>query len=244
MFWRTILAAAAVTSFAGTAFAIDGDLSLSVGGIVDGSGVGVFETQGRVNLPKGGGWNLEVEAGGLALFQGGASQPYTIDAMAHLWGMHTATAAWGAFGGALFVQGPQFWVVGAEAKHFFQSASLGAAAAVVACGNCGGFTAAALFLGYNHYFNPNHRIGVRGTVLTGSGETLWQLSADAEHRFMHPVGLFGEVAYLGSNYGGHAWIAKGGFRFYLDGPADTLQSHEMKLPWSLSRDLGVAFLED
>ena len=251
---RVFLAAVMMTATAGTVLAADvsrpvvtpgpiytpertvaGDLSLSVGGIWYGSEhlYNTFNTLGRVNVPLHDTWNLEVEAGGEAmLFGGGASEPYYVDAIAHLWGMHSPTAAWGLYGGAVFGGSPVIgWTGGAEAKHFLSSGSIGLSAGAmrICCTQTFGvFTAS-----YNHYFNPNHRIGVQAGILTNFTYSTWEISADVEHRFMHPVSLFAQASYIGGNFGPSGiWTAKAGVKFYLDDQGDTLQSHEMKVPWT------------
>ncbi len=252
---RTILAATAtaIASFAGVAVAADagyavpvpgptsapgpsltGDLSLAIGAVMYGGSAqyGVLSTLGRVNVPLHGTWNLEVEAGGSAIFEGGDSQPSYIDAVAHLWGMHSPTAAWGVFGGAVFGFPVVSWAGGVEAKHFLPNGSFGASAAVWTCSYCD--TSGAFTVSYNHYFNPNHRIGVRAAILTDFTYSIWEVSADVEHRFAHPISLFADATYVGSSGGpGNFWVAKGGVKFYLDAPADTLQSHETKVPWTM-----------
>ena len=253
MLRRVLVAATIITATAGTALAADasrpvvppgstyqfvpmltGDLSISVGGLFyEGENIyNIFDTLGRVNKPLSDKLNLEVEAGGGAFFEGGGSEPYYIDAVAHLWGMHSPTSALGLYGGAIFGLGPVIgYEAGVEAKHFFANGSLGASAGVqrVCCITTAGiFTAS-----FNHYFNPNHRIGVRAALATAYGETYWELSADVEHRFMHPISVFAQGTYIGGSYGpSGAWTVKGGVKFYLDAPSDTLQSHEMKVPWT------------
>ncbi len=245
--------AVALTSFAGTAIAADagrpvvyptapvatpgpvlaGDLSLAVGGLFyEGYSLwGTFNVLGRVNKPLNDNLNLEVEGGGAAeFFSGGSSQPAYEEAVAHLWGMHSPTAALGLFGGAIFSYGPITWLGGVEAKHFLTNGSwaVSAAAMRVCCTTTvGAFTAS-----YNHYFNPNHRIGIRAAVLTDFSYSSWELSADVEHRFMHPISLFAEASLFGEDGSGGYWTAKGGVRFFLDGFGDTLQSHEKKVPWT------------
>ncbi len=252
MFWK-VTVAAALTSFAGSALAADvsapvvypsapvaapgpalaGDLSLAIGGLFyeDQWLWGSFNALGRVNKPLGGKLNLEVEAGGqAAVLSGGDSVPAYVDAVAHLWGMHSPTAALGLYGGAIFAPGRISWVGGAEAKHFTSYGSWGVSAGVtqLCCTRAvGAFTAS-----YNHYFNPNHRIGFRAAVLTDFSFAIWEVSADVEHRFMQPVSLFAEGMYLGGDGPSGYWSLKGGVRFYLDDPADTLQSHEKKVPWT------------
>ena len=249
MLRKGLLAATIIAATAGASFAADasrpvitqapvyspgptltGDLSLSLGGAwFDGNNLGLFETLGRVNVPLHGTWNLEVEAGGQAVFEGGGGQPYYVDAIAHLWGMHSPTAAWGLYGGAVFSYGPIGWTGGVEAKHFLTNGSWGVSAGVIRV--CCTSTVAAFTASYNHYFNPNHRIGVRAAVLTDFSGAQWELSADVEHRFMHPISLFAQGTYIGGSGSGF-WMAKAGVKFYLDAPGDTLQSHEMKVPWT------------
>ncbi len=246
MLSRLILAAAAA-SFPVSALAADatspnygpgptlaGDLSVAVGGVwADGSyGYSLFDTLGRVNTPLGGNWNLEVEATGAAIFDGGSSAPAYVDALAHLWGTHSSSSAWGFFGGGVFGYGSILGIAGAEAKHFLTGGSLGGSAAVIACTDCG-YTLGAFAVSYNHYFNSNHRIGLRGAILTDFSSSVWELTADAEHRFAHPVSLFVAATYTGGDGGPSAfWTARGGVRFYLDGFGDTLQSHERQVPWT------------
>ena len=217
---------------------LTGDLSLSLGGLwfeaVQGptGSLGVFNTLGRVNVPLHGTWNLEVEAGGGAVFEGGEGQPYYINAVAHLWGMHSPTAAWGLYGGAVFGYGPISWTGGAEAKHFLTNGSVGVSAGVMRL--CCTETLGVFTASFNHYFNPNHRIGVHGAILTDFSASTWEVSVDVEHRFMHPISVFAEASYISLPFGvsAHAWTAKGGVKFYLDAPGDTLQSHEKKVPWT------------
>ena len=253
MFWK-LTVAIAMSSLAGTALAADagrpvvypsapvlapgpalaGDLSLAVGGRFyrNFSQYGTFDALARVNMPLNGNVNLEVEAGGRAHFYaGGYGQPSYVDAVAHLWGMHSPTAAWGAFGGAVFGFGQIGWVGGVEAKHFLANGSFGASAAAmrVCCAQTVGlFTAS-----YNHYFNPNHRIGIRAAVMTDFTYATWQLSADVEHRLANPVSLFAAVSLIGGDGPSGFWSAKGGVKFYLGDQGDTLQSHEKKVPWTL-----------
>ncbi len=249
MLSRTIIAATAI-SLAGAAYAADagrtvavpgptysaptltGDLLLTLGatGYDGGSSYGLFDTLARVNKPLGGQLNLEIEAGGGAGFEGGSSEPFYVDAVAHLWGMHTPTSAWGVFGGATFAQGAVIGLGGVEAKHFLANGSFGAAAAVVNCTYCG--TLGAFSVSFNHYFNPNHRIGVQAAMVTDFGSSYYDITVDVEHRFAHPIGLFAAASFLGGD-GPNAWVARGGLRFYLDGPGDTIQSHETKVPWTV-----------
>ena len=213
---------------------LTGDLSLSVGGLFDHGyyEYGLFNTLARVNKPLNDKLQLEVEAGGQALFYGGESERVYVDGVAHLWGMHSPSAAWGVFGGATFGYGSIGWVGGAEAKHFLAKGSLGVSAAATYCGLCG-TTVGAFTASYNHYFNPNHRIGIRAGVLTDFSYALWEVAADVEHRFTHPISLFAEATYFGGDGRANFWTAKGGVRFFLDDQGDTLQSHETKVPWSV-----------
>ena len=254
MFWKMIVTAA-VTSLAGTAIAADagrpvvfqsapaiapeptlaGDLSLAAGGLFYGGGWlwGTVSTLARVNIPLSGNKNLEVEAGGGAnIYGGGSTQPTYVNAVTHLWGTHSPSAAWGVFGGAVSGFGPIGWVGGVEAKHFFANGSLGVSAAAVRCYWCGGETVGAFTASFNHYVNPNTRIGIRGGIFTNFSLATWEVGADVEHRFTHPVSLFAEAMYLGGDGPSGFWAAKGGVRFYLDDQGDTLQSYEKKVPWT------------
>ncbi len=213
--------------------ALAGDLALSIGGLWIGGNYlyTTFDALGRVNMPLNGNRNLEIEAGAGAVVYDPNSYPAYEDAIAHLWGMRKPTAALGLYGGAIFGNGDIDWTLGVEGKHFLAAGSWGFSAGAIGCGDCGR-ALGAFMLSYNHYFNPNHRIGVYGAVLTDFNFALWEVGAEAEHRFMHPVSLFANVTYVGGTGGPSGYVtAKGGVRFFLDAPDDTIQSHERKVPW-------------
>jgi hypothetical protein len=223
---------------AAAAPSLAGDLSIALGlfGYTDGgSSYGLFDAAARVNKPLGGTWNLEVQAASQAAFSGGDSEPLYTDVYGYLW-TTGARHIWGVFGGASFGLGQTIGTVGLQAKHFTRQGSFGAYAAYNASNY---YDFASFGVAGNFYFNPNHRIGVSAQVLTDFSETNWSVALDFEHRFQHPIGLWAAAKYTGYGNSYGLYQALVGLRFYLDGPGDTLQSHERLVPWFYELNLNL-----
>jgi hypothetical protein len=208
-----------------------GDLGLALGTLqMPGSGLGLFASAARVNLPVAANWNVEAEANAKAYTVGGVTAlPLYLDGYLHVWnGM--GTMAWGAFGGASHQLGLLASSVGGEFKSFMGNLSIGGALALTTISATTAWTVNA---SANAYINPNDRIGINAVWMTIGSTNVWEVSVDAEHRFAQPASLWVSASTLNSSGGGsNVWSVLGGFRFYLDAPGSTQQSHEIQVPFT------------
>jgi hypothetical protein len=240
MMRRTALVAA-LTALATSSYAADtrapfnqpwtaaADIEAAAGVFHGSSGqVDVFTTTGRANLPFLGSMNLEVQTTANTLFTGGGSTFSWMDAYAHAW--HRApTSAWGVFGGAQFASAT-FTSLGVEAKHYIGNVSVGGDVAYlwVTPTSTKAWQASA---NADVYFTPNHRLGFGAQYIKGSSTNMWNLRVDAEGRLAGtPWSLWAWATHFNSS-GTTAWAALAGFRWYIDAPNSTLQSHGKDVPF-------------
>ena len=89
-------------------------------------------------------------------------------------------------------------------------------------------------LAANDYLDPNTRLGVKATVAGGG---TYVLTADAEHRFVDPISIWGAVNYGSSTSSAHAWAALVGLRIFADGTNGTLRGQDDIVPWHITDPL-------
>jgi hypothetical protein len=191
----------------------------------------VFTTTGRASVPFHGAMNLEVQTTANTLFFGGGTSTTWMDAYAHAW-HRTPSSAWGVFGGAEFA-GPAIGTidsVGIEAKHYLGNISLGGDAAYVwrATPSNRAWEVSATA---DVYFTPNHRIGLAAQYVKGGSTNVWDVRVDAEARLARtPWSAWAWAAHFNAS-GVSQWAALAGFRWYIDAPNSTLQSHGQDVPF-------------
>lgn len=216
---------------------------------------GVFEGWGRANIPIGGYVNLEIETGGIAFFDDGASRTgYGV--FGHLWGGWNGVRL-GVFGGAGF-HDITIGTVGIEGEVDLGNLTLGAQGSynftddglVCPPGLCDedywGVRAWADF-----YVTPNTKIG--GEVgwwqlddFTGGdgllGINQFSASGRIEHRFAStPISAFARVDYWDfGRFDLQTVIVSGGLRIFLDRPDMTLQDHDREVPFDFRNGAGEA----
>jgi hypothetical protein len=195
--------------------------------------VGRFEGRGRANIPFAGNWNLELETGGVALFQDGTSFS-TIGVAGHLW------AGWGGvriggFGGIDFLTGLEVATGGLEAEVDVGNLTFGVQ---------GNYTqqvddSSNYLWGVRGwadlYVAANTRLGVEGFYadVAGGEFEVWSVWGTAEHRFAGtPLSLFVRGGY-GENLDSSEEIVTvlGGIRVFMDGGL-TLQEHDQQVPFA------------
>jgi hypothetical protein len=237
-----IALAAALTALASSAYAADaskgppprliysgitGDFELAAGVFASsGSKFTVLTTTGRFNTPVAGALNLQLQTTTNTVFAGSPSITWT-DAYAHAWA-RLPSSAWGAFGGAEFFFGT-IASAGVEAKHYIGNISAGGDVAYLWTSASHAWQASATA---NLFLTPNTRIGVGAQYINGfSGTNIWDVRVDAEMRFAHvPWSVFAwATAFDSSGVAASAGLL--GFRWYLDGPNSTLQSHDRDVPF-------------
>ncbi len=248
---KTLLAAAAMAIVATAASAQNvrpaflpagygqaaGDLAISGGTLnLSSTGVTLFSTAGRANLPVNANWNLELEANAKAYIVGGISAlPISVDGYLHAW---TAMdhLAWGVFGGATHLLGMQATSFGGEFKHFMRNLSVGGAVAMTTIAGQTGWSANA---SANAYLTSNDRVGIKGAWMSIGSGSIWEVSVDAEHRFAQPASLFVQAATQGTSSGStpNIYYVLGGLRIYMDGAGSTQQTHEGQVPFSFNLPL-------
>jgi hypothetical protein len=237
-----VVLVAALSALAGAAYAADGrgsgpiyspqpivtgDVELGLGRFFPALGpdTGVFTGTARANMPIQGSLNVELQTSGNALYLNGASQQW-LDVYGHVW-QRLPSAAWGLFGGTEFI-GSMINAVGAEGKMYLGNVSVGGEAARLWTQSAAAWEVAG---NANVYLNPNLRIGAGGQFVTGFGSDLWTWSIDAELRMPGtPWSIWAYGSSLAVS-GTTSYVALGGFKWFLDAPNSTLQSHEKDVPF-------------
>jgi len=195
---------------------------------------GLFVGAARVNLPLGGTWNLELEAGGGSWFDHGEGRS-SIGALGHLW-TKLDNAAAGVFGGVNF---PTYDLVegtaGLEGEVYFGNLTLGASGSY----NWGnGFDYWLVGAGADLYLTPESKLSAEASYYDGdffsASFTEWNARAIGEHHFAGtPLTGWVEASY--TDYGdgfGHEWAGLAGIRVLLNNKPDTtLQEHDRDVPW-------------
>ena len=247
-----LTAAAAAAVFAMPAFAADtlapraplavpeppmvtGHVEMGIGvlsGFDGGSTSGLFTGAGRANKRLWHGWNMELEAGGAGVFGSPSTATSVFSGYGHFWYMPTAGHAFGAFGGGAFVSGATVTTLGVEGKAHLGPLSIGATVADNFATGGGSFWVTGLSAA--SYLNPNTRLGIGATFIggnsIGSSSNLTIVTADAEHRFVDPISMWGSLSYLagGSSNG---WAGLIGLRIFADPNNNTLRAHDGVVPW-------------
>jgi hypothetical protein len=208
---------------------VTGDLEVGLGIFRPdgGTDTGVFTTTGRANVPLQGSLNVQLQTTGTALFLDGMSMQWT-DFYGHVW-QRLPTTAWGLFGGTAFLGG-MVHAAGAEAKVYLGNISLGGEAAYLWT-STGGTNAWEVAGAANMYLDPNTRIGAGIQHITGFASDYTAWNVDIEHRFAGSPwsvwGYFTSIDVAGTS----SWAALAGFKWFMDAPNSTLQSHEQDVPF-------------
>jgi hypothetical protein len=200
--------------------------------------LGLATAFGRANIPLfGGGWNLEVEIGGIAIFDEGDADA-SLEGIGHFWA-RLPSAAVGAFGGATAFFGTGVGTVGVEGEAYFGNVTLGAQTSY----NWSDFSDFWQARGYaDWYINPDFRLGGDIQYLAADSEDVWAFTGDVEKRFTGtPVSLGGSLAYITAD-GEDIWTAMVNARIFMDPAGSTLQQHDREVPFDYA--IGVAALSD
>jgi len=219
---------------------VTGHVEMGLGVFSAGSTSGLFTASGRANKVLWHGWNMELEAGGNGIFGSPSSATSVFSGYGHFWTMATPVHAFGVFGGAAFTTGTTVTTVGIEGKAHLGALTLGASIAdsfPTGGGSnfwTGNLSAAA-------YLDPNTRIGAAATVASGNGfgsTTVYVLTADAEHRFVDPISMWGSLNYVtATGSGSNAWAGLLGLRIFADPVNSSLRSHDDIVPWHVNNQL-------
>ncbi len=245
MMQRVAATVAALCALAGAAQAADGlrgpvyatqpivtgDIEVGLGRLnsAGGTNAGVFTGTGRANMPVGGAMNIELQSTANAVYLNGASQQWN-DVYAHAW-WRSSNSAWGIFGGTEFI-GQMLHAVGGEGKLYFGNVSLTGEVARLWTSSTPTSALWEAAGSVNVYLNPNLRIGGGVQVFSGATATdLWVWSIDAEARFAGaPWSIWGYASSYNAN-NATSYVALAGFKWFLDAPNSTLQSHEKDVPF-------------
>jgi len=216
---------------------VTGHVEMGLGILNSGPTAGLFTGSGRGNKVLWHGWNMELEAGGAGVFGSPSTATSLFSGYGHFWTMATPLHAFGVFGGAAFATGSTVTTLGIEGKAHLGALSIGASIAdsfPTGGGSnfwTGNLSAAA-------YLDPNTRIGAAATVANGNGfgsTTVYVLTADAEHRFVDPISMWGSLNYVtATSSGGNAWAGLLGLRIFADPVNSSLRSHDDIVPWHLT----------
>lgn len=208
---------------------------------------GLFEGFGRVNIPFAGNWNLELETGGSAIFDDGASQSH-MGVFAHLWG-GGATGRAGVFGGIDFIEDGQLGTAGVEGEIDAGNVTLGAQGSynqILDCSACSYWGARAWA---DFYATPNTRLGIEGGYAYfpdsgGSNEGVWDVWGTAEQRFAGtPLSVFVRAGYENDFDEIEFITVSGGIRVFMDGGLD-LQTHDQQVPFDVREPQLIQLIDD
>jgi hypothetical protein len=198
-----------------------------------GEDLGAFVGAGRANIPfSGGAWNIELEAGGGALFDDGESIS-SIGAAGHVWTKLNG-AAIGVFGAVNFPTGATVYTLGLEGEAYLGNVTLGADADYNWVDGLGDGEFWSVSGWADFYFTPDFRLGGELAYLSGDVPDTWSAALDAEYRFSgSPFSLWAEGKYTSIEAGPDAdiWAGLVGFRVFMDGAGETLQGHDRQVPW-------------
>jgi len=197
---------------------------------------GLFNGFGRVNIPFGGTWNLEVETGGVAVFEDGDSVS-GIGAYGHLWTGFGGGRV-GALAGVEYSTGgfETTGVVGLEGEVDLNALTLGAQGTYRFGDD--DFEAWGLRGWADYYFTPNTKVGLdlawSNFDFDFGDSDVWSVGLGAEHRFDNtPFSAFADVAYTDYDHGADGWSGMIGARIFLDNPGTTLQDHDRQVPFDV-----------
>jgi hypothetical protein len=194
--------------------------------------VGRFEGRGRANIPFAGNWNLELETGGVALFQDGTSFS-TIGVAGHLW------AGWGGvriggFGGIDFLTGLEVATGGLEAEVDVGNLTLGIQGNYSQdVDNSDNYLWGVTAWG-DLYIASNTKLGIEGRYadIAGGQSEAWGVWGTAEHRFAgSPLSIFARGGYTEQQNAEEIVTIMGGIRVFMD-DGRTLQEHDQQVPFA------------
>lgn len=230
------VAAADFGDFENPAYWSHGSVTGDVGVALGYFSFGGFDTgeiwgAGRVNVPFATNWNEEIELSGLTGFA--TDSYYTYGVYSHTYWKDEQSAIGLLLAGSNLAGGTAA-TVGIEGAIFLPTTSL-----VGLLGYSWGGNGQPNFWSAGvegrWYCDPN--IKLTGSVSFNQFNAAWKLTAGAEHRFTGSIlSLFGEGTYYTQNLG-TGWEVFAGLRLFLDQPGQTLQGHDLDVPFAAARTI-------